>query len=72
MSGNHYHLILGKMGRAVGKKFPVLSARQAGTGLTAIDERGLAGETPYLFGYIRHAERQKCVILKYKWNTYVI
>lgn len=53
MSGSCYHSILDNVGRAGGKKLPALSARQAGTGLAAKGGRRAAGETLYLFGYMR-------------------
>ncbi|BEO88511.1 hypothetical protein SMETW2_47610 (plasmid) [Serratia marcescens] len=59
MSGSCYHSILDDVGRAVDKKPPALSMRQAGTGLAAIGGRGLAGETLYLFGYMRGESQRK-------------
>ncbi|MEL5366328.1 MULTISPECIES: hypothetical protein [Serratia] len=59
MSESCYLPILDKMGRAIAKKSPILSARQAGTGLAAIGGRGLAGETLYLFGYMRGESKKK-------------
>jgi len=53
MSESCYLPILDKMGWPIAKKPPILSARQAGTGLGATGGRGLTGETLYLFGYMR-------------------
>ena len=51
---------------------PGQASFQMQQGLKANCAREAFNETLYLFGYIRHTEQQKCVILKYKGNTDVI